>query len=70
MPDQTFAGGRQSRSGLVSDEKPDSEKLLQRSDAGADGRLSEVKPLSGGDEAAAVSDFKKRSGLINVHQFI
>src|SRR5690606_5808827 len=58
---------RQRRAVAVAREKLAAEFLLQRTDAGADGRLGNVKPVRCLEEASCVDDLQKRTGAIYVH---
>ncbi|MCS3478250.1 hypothetical protein M2212_005096 [Bradyrhizobium elkanii] len=58
---------RQRGAGLVAHEQHAAELLLERVDAGADGRLADMQPLRRGDEVAGAHHRQERPGQFGIH---
>ena len=63
------AGRRQAQARLAADEEGDPEGLLQRPDAGADGRLGHPQGVRGPPEAAEGADGEEGLYLADLHPF-
>jgi len=67
---ELVAGWGEGRATFVANEKWSSKLLLQKTHAGADGRLCDVQTLGGFDEAAGRNDLEKCPSQLDVHFLI
>jgi hypothetical protein len=65
--EELFARWREGCARLVSKENRPPELVLKRTDARAHGRLSDIQPLGGADEAARLNDGQECPCEFNVH---
>ena len=64
---EALSGRCKAGASLVAHEQPASDLLLQTTDTRADGRLGQMQPLRGGDEASAADDLEKSAGKLDIH---
>jgi hypothetical protein len=67
---EALAGRRQPRPGLVADEQPAAELVLERTDPGAHRRLGDVETAGGGNKAARLGDLEESPGLRDIHRLV